>query len=583
MKSISKNYLPYIPLIILTGTLILGQAILQLELPKYMARIIDEGILKGDMPFVFQTGKLMLLLSLLLAVLAITVSFLAARISSRSAAGLRSKVFDKVTNFGSSEIEHFGTSSLITRATNDVLQLQTASLMLLRMGFFAPAMGIGALVMAVRTSPSLTWTIVVTLLALLVLVVGVTRLTIPRFKILQKLMDKLNLIMNERLSGLLVIRAFQSELAEQERFDQANNHLMKTNLFVSRVMSLMMPGMTLIMSYGSLLVVWAGANLIDSNLLAVGDMMAFIQYSMHVVMSFLHLTMFFIMIPRAMVSAQRIAEVLDKEALVKDVCGSQVEHLPEDTLGSITFDNVSFRYPDAEEDVLCNISFTAKPGTTTAIVGGTGSGKSTLINLIPRFYNVSQGSILIDGIDTCNIPLKNLREKIGYIPQKGMLFSGTIESNLKYARPDAEDAEIEEVAEISQSLAFITNKAEGFKSSIAQGGGNVSGGQRQRLSIARALLRNAPIYIFDDSFSALDFQTEAVLRHSLKNNYAKSTFLIVAQRISTIKDAENIIVMDQGHLVGQGSHSELLRTCLVYRELAASQLSIEEEGGESIG
>jgi len=583
MKIISKIYLPYIPLIILAGLLILGQALLQLELPKYMARIIDVGILEGNIPYIYETGRFMLLLSLLLTAFAVAVSFLAARISSRSAAAIRSTIFDKVTSFGSSEMEQFGTSSLITRATNDVLQVQTASLMLLRMGFFAPAMGIGALVMAVRTSPELTWTIIVALIAILVLVIGAVSLTIPRFKILQKLMDRLNLIMNERLSGILVIRAFQREPSEEERFDEANNHLMRTNLFVSRVMSLMMPGMTLIMSYGSLLVVWAGAGLIADNLLAVGDMMAFIQYAMHVVMSFLFLTMFFIMIPRAMVSVQRIAELLTKDPLIKDTCGTQLSVLAKDTSGTVVFDNVSFRYPDAEEDVLCDISFIARPGTTTAIVGGTGSGKSTLINLIPRFYNVTKGNIYIDDVDTCNVTLENLRDLIGYIPQKGILFSGTIESNIKYANPEADKKEIEIAAKISQSLDFINSKPEGFDTAISQGGTNVSGGQRQRISIARALLKNPPIYIFDDSFSALDFQTEAALRHALKKEAANSTIIVVAQRISTIKEAENIIVMDQGHLVGQGTHKELLDSCSVYRELAASQLAIDNERGESIG
>lgn len=583
MKIVSKIYLPYLPLIILTGFLILGQAILQLELPKYMARIIDDGILKGNIPYIYETGKFMLLLSLLLAMLAVAVSFLAARISSRSAAALRSRIFDKVTSFGSSEMEEFGASSLIIRGTNDVLQVQSASLMLLRMGFFAPAMGIGALVMAVRTSPDLTWTIVVSLVALLILVLGAVYLTIPRFKILQKLMDRLNLIMNERLSGILVIRAFQRETSEEERFDEANNNLRKTNLFVSRVMSLMMPGMTLVMSYGSLLVVWAGAALIAKNQLAVGDMMAFIQYAMHVVMSFLFLTMFFIIIPRAMVSVQRIAELLTREPLIKDVCGTELESLPINTPGTVVFDNVSFRYPDAEEDVLCDISFTARPGTTTAIVGGTGSGKSTLVNLIPRFYNVTRGNIYIDGVDTCNVPLDNLRNLIGYIPQKGILFSGTIESNIKYAKPDAREDEIERAAKISQSFDFIKDKAEGFETSIAQGGTNVSGGQRQRISIARALIKNSPIYIFDDSFSALDFQTEAALRHALKKESANSTILVVAQRISTIKEAENIIVMDQGRLVGQGTHKELLESCSVYRELAASQLAIDSERGDLNG
>ena len=583
MKRILHIYIPYIPLILLTGGLIIIQALLQLELPKLMAQIIDQGIVSGNLSLIYRTGATMLGLTLLVCIAAVSVSFLGARISSRSAAKLRSNLFDQVTRFGSAEIEHFGTSSLITRATNDVLQIQTTSLMLLRMGFFAPAMGIGALLMAIRTNRDLTWTIVVALAALLVLIVVSVSLSLPKFRILQKLMDRLNLIVNERLSGLLVIRAFHQETAEEQRFDKANVDLMKTNLFVSRLMSFMMPGMTLIMSYGSLLVVWAGAGLIQQDRLAIGDMMAFIQYAMHVVMSFLFLTMFFIMLPRAMVSAQRVQEVLSMEPSISEVCLENQESLPLDTPGEVVFDKVCFRYPDAEEDVLHDISFRAKPGTWTAIVGGTGSGKSTLINLLPRFYDVTQGSITVDGVDIRHLCHENLRQLIGYVPQKGILFSGSIRSNVTYANPEMDETTLTQAMKISQSYDFVEEKPEGLETSIAQGGTNVSGGQRQRLSIARAIAKNSPIYIFDDSFSALDFATEVSLRKAMLNSLGNRTVFVVAQRISTVKDAHQIIVLEEGKVAGMGTHSQLLGTCPVYRELAASQLQITSEGGDSHG
>jgi ATP-binding cassette subfamily B protein len=437
--------------------------------------------------------------------------------------------------------------------------------------------------MAIRTNRDLTWTIVVALAALLVLIVVSVSLSLPKFRILQKLMDRLNLIVNERLSGLLVIRAFHRETSEEQRFDKANMDLMKTNLFVSRLMSFMMPGMTLIMSYGSLLVVWAGAGLIQQDRLAVGDMMAFIQYAMHVVMSFLFLTMFFIMLPRAMVSAQRVQEVLSMEPSISEVCLENQESLPLDTPGEVVFDKVCFRYPDAEEDVLHDISFRAKPGTWTAIVGGTGSGKSTLINLLPRFYDVTQGSITVDGVDIRHLCHENLRQLIGYVPQKGILFSGSIRSNVTYANPEMDETTLTQAMKISQSYDFVEEKPEGLETSIAQGGTNVSGGQRQRLSIARAIAKNSPIYIFDDSFSALDFATEVSLRKAMLNSLGNRTVFVVAQRISTVKDAHQIIVLEEGKVAGMGTHSQLLGTCPVYRELAASQLQITSEGGDSHG
>lgn len=581
MKGIGKIYLPYFPVLLLTGILIILQAVLQLELPKYMAKIINEGIVKGNQALIYETGGFMLLLSFLVAFAAVVVSFLASTISAKGSAKIRSQLFDKVSAMSSGEIEAFGVSSLITRATNDVLQVQMATVMLLRIGFFAPAMGIGALIMAIRTSPDLTWTIVVALGALLFFIFLSIALSLPKFKILQKLIDRLNLIVNERLKGMLVIRAFRREDFEENRFDQANAKLMKTNLFVSRLMSLMMPVMTLIMSYGSVLVVWAGAKLINLDRLAVGDMMAFVQYAMHVVMSFLFLTMFFIMLPRAIISLQRIHEVLSVNPSIKDPLEGERESLPISTKGQVIFNSVFFKYPEAEECVLSDISFKAEPGTVTAIVGGTGSGKSSLINLLPRFYDVSSGVITIDGVDIRKLDLENLRDLISYVPQKGLLFKGTIRSNVSYSDSQMSLERINRAIDVSQSRAIVDEKSEGLASPINQGGTNVSGGQRQRLSIARALAKEAPIYILDDSFSALDFQTEVSLRRALLEMAQGKTILVVAQRISTVKDAHQIIVLDEGRMVGIGSHKELIATCDVYRELAISQQQYRE--GEDYG
>jgi ATP-binding cassette subfamily B protein len=451
-------------------------------------------------------------------------------------------------------------------------QVQTATVMILRMACFAPIMGVGALIKAVSTSLSLSWTIALAILAMFFVMLFAFKVTLPKFTVVQKMIDKLNLIMNERLTGALVIRAFNAEHREEERFDAANNDLTKLNLFVNRAMSIMMPMMLLIMNFTSILVVWAGSKLIDLGSLQIGEMMAFIQYSMQVIMSFLFISMMFIIIPRAMVSAARVGEVLAISPKIIDEKNAVFSTI----LGEIEFKNVSFSYSDAEEEVLTDISFIAKPGQTTAFIGSTGSGKSTLVNLIPRFYDVTKGQILIDGMDVRQIAQKHLRQSIGYVPQKGILFSGTIESNLRFGAEGATQHDLEHASSIAQALHFITEKPMGFEEPISQGGTNVSGGQKQRLSIARALAKKASIYIFDDSFSALDFKTDAALRTALKKNAGASTFLIVAQRINTIKDAEKIIVLDEGRVAGMGTHRQLLESCQVYREIAESQLDKEE-------
>lgn len=449
------------------------------------------------------------------------------------------------------------------------------SMMMLRIIFYAPILGIGGIIRALRTNTSMAWIVAVGVIAILTLVIVLFAIVMPRFKKLQKLVDKVNLVMRESLNGLMVIRAFNTQRFEEKKFDNANNDLTKTNLFVSRVMTMMMPTMMLIMNGIMLLIIWVGAHEIDNGVIQVGDMMAFIQYTMQIIMSFLMISMISIILPRASVSAQRISEVLDKELTIKDP--ENYKEIRKDIKGMLEFKNVSFKYPGAEECVLKNISFTAKPGETTAFIGSTGSGKSTLINLIPRFYDVTEGRILLDGIDIREIRLHDLREKIGYVPQKGVLFTGTIESNLKYGKnADVSHEDVLKAIEISQAREFIDEKERGIETEISQGGTNVSGGQRQRLSIARALVKKPEVFIFDDSFSALDFKTDAALRKAINEGIKDRTLLIVAQRINTIMNAENIIVLDEGKIVGMGSHKELLRNCDVYRQIALSQLSEEE-------
>jgi len=530
---------------------------------------------KRQTNYIFYTGGIMVLISLASMASAILVGLLSARVSSGLGRNLRDKMFNKVTAFSNGEFDDFSTASLITRSTNDIQQVQMFVIMMLRIVFYAPILGIGGVVRALRTNTSMAWIVAVGVGAILALVIVLFAVAMPKFKSLQKLVDRVNRVMRESLTGMLVIRAFNTERFEEKKFDDANRDLTKTNLFVSRIMTVMMPTMTLILNGITLLIVWIGAHQIDNGVIQVGDMMAFMQYAMQIIMSFLMISMISIILPRASVSAGRIFEVLDKKLTIEDPVSPK--ELGENVKGVLEFKNVSFKYPGAEEYALENISFTAKPGETTAFIGSTGSGKSTLVNLIPRFYDATEGQILLDGIDIRDIKLHDLREKIGYVPQKGVLFSGTIESNIRYGKnADASDEEISKVIEIAQAKEFISQKEKGIHTEISQGGTNVSGGQRQRLSIARALAKKPQILIFDDSFSALDFKTDLALRKAINSEIKDRTVLIVAQRISTIMNAENIIVLDEGKIVGMGTHKELLQNCSVYRQIALSQLSEEE-------
>ena len=573
MKTTLKYYRPYILPIVLIIAFLFGQAMCELALPGYMSDIINNGIVKQDMGYIRHTGLIMIAVAAATVVCAIMGSLLASRAAARSSRDIRRALFRKVTAFSAAELNDFSTASLITRSTNDVQMVQQATVMILRLACFAPIMGIGAVIKALNTSVSLSWTIGIALLVILGIMTVSFFLVLPKFQVLQTKLDKLNLLMKERLSGVLVIRAFNTEKSEEKRFDIANRDLTKINMFTNKAMSFMMPMLMFVMNGVSILIVWAGAHLVNDGSLMIGDMLAYLQYAMHVIMSFLFITMMFIMIPRAIVSAKRIGEVLDVEPSIED---PEMPETVEDHRGVVEFDHVSFSYPDAEKEVLEDISFTARPGRTTAIIGGTGSGKSTLISLIPRFYDATEGSVCIDGKDVRYITQHELRDQIGYVPQKGLLFSGTIASNLQYGKEDATEAEMLEAAETAQAMDFIREKEHGLDEEVAQGGTNVSGGQKQRLSIARALVKKPKIYIFDDSFSALDFKTDKALREALKEKVGDSTIIIVAQRINTIIDADQILVLDEGRLAGKGTHDELMETCDVYREIALSQLSEEE-------
>ena len=524
--------------------------------------------------YLLKTGGQMAALALLGMAASILVAFLASRVGASAGRDLRSGVFHKVVGFSNNEFNHFSTASLITRSTNDIQQIQMLIVMLLRMVLYAPILAIGGVLQVMKTNVSMSWIIGLAVIIIAFVVLLLFLVVMPKFKVLQNLVDKLNLVTREILTGLPVIRAFSTEKHEEERFDDANRTLTKTNLFVNRAMTFMMPVMMFVMNGVSVLIVWTGAHGISDGQMQVGDMMAFIQYTMQIIMGFLMLCMISIMLPRAAVAADRVEEVLKSETMIHDP--KQEKHFPEDGKGVLTFDHVSFRYPGADEDVLEDITFTAKPGETTAIIGSTGSGKSTLVNLIPRFYDVTSGDITLDGVDIREVKQHELREKLGYVPQKGVLFSGDIASNIMFGNSHGSDEEMIEAAEIAQATEFIDTKPEKYKSSISQGGSNVSGGQKQRLSIARAIAKHPQVFIFDDSFSALDYKTDVTLRRALAEKTSGSTVLIVAQRISTILHAEQIIVLDEGKVAGKGTHAELLKNCPVYREIAESQLSKKE-------
>lgn len=524
--------------------------------------------------YLLKTGGQMAALALLGMVASIMVAFLASRVGASAGRDLRSGVFHKVVGFSNNEFNHFSTASLITRSTNDIQQIQMLIVMLLRMVLYAPILAIGGVLQVMKTNVSMSWIIGLAVIIIAFVVLLLFLVVMPKFKVLQNLVDKLNLVTREILTGLPVIRAFSTEKHEEERFDDANRTLTKTNLFVNRAMTFMMPVMMFVMNGVSVLIVWTGAHGISDGQMQVGDMMAFIQYTMQIIMGFLMLCMISIMLPRAAVAADRVEEVLKSETMIHDP--KQEKHFPEDGKGVLTFEHVFFRYPGADEDVLEDITFTAKPGETTAIIGSTGSGKSTLVNLIPRFYDVTSGDITLDGVDIREVKQHELREKLGYAPQKGVLFSGDIASNIMFGNSHGSDDEMIEAADIAQATEFIDTKPEKYKSPISQGGSNVSGGQKQRLSIARAIAKHPQVFIFDDSFSALDYKTDVTLRRALAEKTSGSTVLIVAQRISTILHAEQIIVLDEGKVAGKGTHAELLKNCPVYREIAESQLSRKE-------
>ena len=524
--------------------------------------------------YLFMAGAKMLGVALIGTIAAVIVTFIAARIAAALGRNLRKDVFNKVVGFSNAEFDRFSTASLITRTTNDIQQIMMLIVMGLRIVFYAPILGIGGIVKVVKSGAGMGWVIVVAVVSILSLVAVLFVFAIPKFKMVQKLVDKLNLVTRESLTGMLVIRAFSTEKYEEEKFERANMNLTKTNLFVNRAMSMMMPLMMFIMNGVTLLIVWVGSHRVDSGVMQVGDMMAFMQYVMQIIMAFLMISMVSVILPRALVSAGRVSEVLNTDIAIKNI-ENPVSFKVEEK-GEIEFKNVSFKYPGADEYILKDINFKAKSGETTAFIGSTGSGKSTLINLIPRFYDVTSGEILIDGENIKNVSLHDLRKKIGFVPQKGMLFSGTIESNLKYGGEHISDEYMHKAAEIAQATEFISSKESGFNTEISQGGTNVSGGQKQRLAIARALAKNSEIFIFDDSFSALDFKTDAKLRKAINEELSDSTLLIVAQRISTIMNADQILVLDEGKVVGKGTHKELMENCEVYRQIALSQLSKEE-------
>ncbi len=549
-----------------------GQMAIAAVRAEYEALGVDASAVQTR--YILRRGAVMLAITLLSVIASVSVGLLSARVAAAVARDLRSDVFRKVASFSSAEFDKFSTASLITRSTNDIMQLQMMTMITMRLVFYAPILAVGGIIRATARGPSMWWTIAAAVVVLLGVIITLIIIVLPRFRIMQQLIDRLNLVARENLSGLLVIRAFNMQSFEEERFDRANEDLAATTLFIGRAMGIMMPVMMLILNVLSVTILWVGAHQVAQASMQVGDVMAFLQYAMQIVFSFLMMSFLFIILPRATVSADRIADVLETEPAVMD---------PADPLplngsfqGTVEFRDVSFRYPGADADVLHDISFVARPGQTTAFIGSTGSGKSTIVNLIPRFFDVTEGAILLDGVDLRDVTQTDLRDKIGYVPQRGILFSGTIASNLRFADEQATDEDLQQAITVAQAANFVREKPEGLNSEIAQGGSNVSGGQRQRLSIARALVKKPPIYIFDDTFSALDFKTDAALRRALREYTSESTILLVTQRVSTVRHAEQIIVLDEGRIVGKGTHEELMAGCQTYQEIALSQLSLEE-------
>ncbi|MDP4291090.1 MAG: ABC transporter ATP-binding protein [Bacteroidota bacterium] len=574
MKKVILYMGDHIGMLLFAVALLFVQAMCDLALPDYMSKMVTSGIMNGSIPFIWEYGGKMLVATLFGTVASVTVGFIAAMVAASVAVRMRDEVFTKITSFSNAEFDQFGSASLITRTTNDITQVQNLLVMMIRLIFYAPILGVGGVIKAVSKSASMSWIVGIAVLCLICVMVLLFSIAMPKTKLVQKLVDKVNLVTRENLDGMLVIRAFNTQKFELKRFNKANVELTSNNLFVNRVMSSMMPIMMLIMNLTILAVVWVGSKLVSEFNLEIGDMMAYMQYAIQIIMAFLMLAVMFILVPRAAVSANRVAEVLDTPFSIKDK--KDPEKFDSHFVPTVEFRNVDFTYPGSNELVLQNISFTAKMGETTAFIGATGSGKSTIVNLIMRFYDVTNGAIYIDGKDIRNISRRELRSKIGLTPQKGLLFSGTIKSNLYFANNEAKNEDLDRSTQIAQATEFISSKPLGYDEPVAQGGSNLSGGQRQRMAIARTLVKNSPIYIFDDSFSALDLKTDRNLRNALKNHTSHSTVLIVAQRISTILNAEQIVVLDNGKIAGVGTHRELLETCDMYKEIALSQLSEEE-------
>lgn len=574
MFKLARFMKPHLGMLLMAVILLFIQASSDLALPDYMADIVNDGVLSGDIAFIAKKGGMMLLVTLISMIASVAVGYIASVIAAKISKSLRHEVFKKVTHFSGNELDKFSTASLITRTTNDITQIQTVLVMMIRMVIYAPILGVGGIIKAVSSSESMSWIIGIAVISLIGMIATIFAIAIPKFKLTQNLVDRLNLVARENIEGLPVIRAFNTQKFEETRFGKANEDLTATNLYVNRLMVGLMPSMMLIMNLTTVIIVWVGAKQVSAFQMDIGDMMAYMQYAMQIIMAFLMLSMMFIMFPRASVSAERIAEVLDTENIIKEI--ENPVFFEEDFKGDIEFKNVYFRYPGGQDDILTDINFVAKAGETTAIIGATGSGKSTLINLILRFYDITSGAIYVSGVDIRTLAKKDLRSKIGYVPQKNNLFTGTIKSNLLYSDKNAAEVVVEKAMRVAQATEFVEGKEEGVEATISQGGSNVSGGQKQRIAIARALVKEAPINIYDDSFSALDLKTDRKLRNALIKEVQGTTTILVAQRVSTIMDAEQIIVLDNGRIASKGTHKELLKTCEIYQEIARSQLSEEE-------